>query len=419
VNVLVTDGDQRAALAITRSLGRRGASVIVGEESDRCLAASSRYCSRRITYPSPYREPDAFDRFIARLVVEGRFDVVMPVSDVTTYAIARNQDALRPHAGLAVPPFDAFERVTDKASLLHRAHKCGIPTPVTHVVDGISGLRAVQEQVTFPAVVKPTRSRIPTSNGWLPARVHYVANQFELRRLYSETSYLASYPSLIQERIIGRGMGVFVLCERGSVRTAFQHLRVRERPPSGGVSVLSESQAVDPALRQQAERLLEPLGWHGVAMLEYKENRRTGIPVLMEVNGRFWGSLQLAIDAGVDFPYLSCQLALGHRLDLPASYRVGQRTRWWLGDLDHLLLRAFNRDHGPLDSPPSKLGAALDFVRASAPGVRNELMRVHDPLPACRELWHYVRDLSGAVRRVMSRRVAGAATVPRPVERKR
>jgi predicted ATP-grasp superfamily ATP-dependent carboligase len=419
MNVLVTDGDQRSALAITRSLGRRGASVIVGEESDRCLAASSRYCSRRITYPSPYREPEAFDRFIARLVVREGLDVVMPVSDVTTYAIARNQDALRAHAGLAVPPFDAFERVTDKASLLHRAQKCGIPTPVTHVVDGISGLRAVQEQVTFPAVVKPTRSRIPTSNGWLPARVHYVANEFELRRLYRETSYLASYPSLIQERIVGRGMGVFVLCERGSVRTAFQHLRVRERPPSGGVSVLSESQAVDPALREQAARLLEPLGWHGVAMLEYKENRRTGIPVLMEVNGRFWGSLQLAIDAGVDFPYLSCQLALGHGLDLPSSYRVGQRTRWWLGDLDHLLLRVFNRDHGPLDSPASTLRTALDFVRATAPGVRNELVRLHDPLPACRELWHYARDLSGAARRVLSRTVADAAAPRLPVERKR
>lgn len=420
MNVLVTDGDQRSALAITRSLGRRGIKVIVGEESDRCLASSSRYCTRRITYPSPYREPDAFDRFITRLVLRERLDVVMPVTDVTTYAIARNQDALRAYTGLAVPPFDAFERVTDKASLMHRAQKCGIPTPATFVLDGISGLRAALEQVTFPAVVKPTRSRIPTAHGWLPARVHYVANQSELRRLYRETSYLASYPSLIQEHIVGRGMGVFVLCERGSVRTAFQHLRVRERPPSGGVSVLSESQAVDPALREQAARLLEPLGWHGVAMLEYKENRRTGVPVLMEVNGRFWGSLQLAIDAGVDFPYLSCQLALGDRLGLPASYRVGHRTRWWLGDLDHLLLRVFDRDEGPLHSPVSKLRTAVDFARATAPGVRNELVRADDLMPACRELWYYARDLSGALRRVASRSVMRTVAAPRlPVERER
>jgi predicted ATP-grasp superfamily ATP-dependent carboligase len=419
MNVLVTDGNQRAALAITRSLGRRGATVIVGEESDRSLAGSSRYCARRITYPSPYREPDAFDRFMARLVVREGLDVVMPVTDVTTYAVARNQDALRAHTGLAVPPFDAFERLTDKASLMHRARKCGIPTPTTHVVEGIAALRSVQDEVRYPAVVKPTRSRIPTSAGWMAARVHYVSNHAELRRLYRETSYLASYPSLIQERIDGRGMGVFVLCERGAVRTSFQHLRVRERPPSGGVSVLSESHVVDPILRQQAARLLEPLGWHGVAMLEFKENRRTGIPVLMEVNGRFWGSLQLAIDAGVDFPYLSCQLARGQRLDLPSSYRIGQRTRWWLGDLDHLLLRVFDRDGGPPEAAPSKTRVALDFLRTSAPGVRNEIARADDPMPACRELWDYTRELGAAARRNVLRSLGRAsAATRRPVERK-
>jgi predicted ATP-grasp superfamily ATP-dependent carboligase len=157
MNVLVTDGNQRAALAITRSLGRRGATVIVGEESEHCLAGSSRYCTRRVTYPSPYLEPDAFDRFITRLVVRERLDVVMPATDVTTYAIARNQDALRLHTGLAVPPFDAFERLTDKASLMHRARKCGIPTPTTHVVDGIAALRSVPERT--PTRVRSMRSR--------------------------------------------------------------------------------------------------------------------------------------------------------------------------------------------------------------------------------------------------------------------
>ena len=79
-------------------------------------------------------------------------------------------------------------------------------------------------------------------------------------------------------------------------------------------------------------------------MLEYKQDHRSGVPFLMEVNGRFWGSLQLAVDAGVDFPYLCCQLALGQAPDVPASYTVGVRSRWLLGDLDHLLLRVFHSD---------------------------------------------------------------------------
>lgn len=417
MNVLVTDGNQRAALAITRSLGRRGISVIVGEEHPSSLAAASRYCTRQVVYPSPYHDPDAFERFIDRLVVRERLDILIPATDVTTHAIAKNQDTLRAHTALAVPPFDAFERLTDKASLMQRAQKCGIPVPATHVIDGIAGLRAVQDRIAFPAVVKPTRSRIRTADGWLGAQVHYVSSQGELRKLYGETAYLASYPSLIQERIAGPGLGVFVLCDHGRVMTVFQHMRVRERPPSGGVSVLAESQPVDPALRQQATRLLEPLGWHGVAMLEYKRDCRNGTPVLMEVNGRFWGSLQLAIDSGVDFPYLSSQLALGRPLDLPATYTVGHRTRWWIGDLDHLLIRVLNRDRAVVGGS-AKMRSVWDFVRSSAPGVRNEVVRVDDPIPACRELWRYAWDLANAVGRRLRRPLGRARAVARlPLER--
>jgi predicted ATP-grasp superfamily ATP-dependent carboligase len=418
MNIFVTDGNQRSALAVTRSLGRRGFSVVVGEAREGSLAAASRFCARSVVYPSPYDDPDGFERFVARLVVHERLDVVIPVSDVTTHAIARNQDALRIHTALAVPPFDAFERLTDKASLMNRAAKCGIPIPTTHVVEGISALRGVQDRVSFPAVVKSTRSRMRTADGWIGGGVHYASNVNALKKLYRETDYLASYPSLIQEQVLGRGVGVFALCDRGRVRTMFQHVRLRERPPSGGVSVLSESLPVDQRLREQATRLLEPLGWHGVAMLEYKQDQRTGTQVLIEVNGRFWGSLQLAVDAGVDFPYLSCQLALGRRVEAPTQYTVGQRNRWWIGDLDNLLLQVLGRDHAG-NGAAAKLRAAMNFARATKPGIRNEVARLDDPMPACRELVGYASELAQAAGRRIWRPIAraGAAALPLRHER--
>src|SRR5205085_6819270 len=97
---------------------------------------------------------------------------------------------------------------------------------------------------------------------------------------------------------------VFALFDRGALVADFAHRRLREKPPAGGASVLSESAPVDPCLREQVVRLLGSIGWHGVAMVEYKHDLRSGATVLMEVNGRFWGSLQLAVDAGVDFPFL-------------------------------------------------------------------------------------------------------------------
>jgi predicted ATP-grasp superfamily ATP-dependent carboligase len=407
MKAFVTDGDQRPALAIARSLGRRGVSVLVGEERPVSLASSSRYCREHVTYPSPYTEPDAFERFLLEFVERERIDVVIPVTDVTTDATARNQHALERHTSAAVPPFEAFDLVTNKWTLIQRAARCAIPTPATHLAEGMAGLPAFIDRIEFPVVVKPVRSRLRTEAGWLAAPVHYAHSKSDLRRLYEQTESLGSYPSLIQQRIDGPGLGVFVLCEHGRLLAAFAHRRLREKPPSGGVSVLCESAAVDPELREQAMRLLAPLGWHGVAMLEYKQDRRTGRPFLIEVNGRFWGSLQLAIDAGVDFPYLSYQLALGQSVRGRHPYKAGVRSRWLLGDLDHLWLRLFHAGHDLPESTPSRLHTLIEFLKLAAPDLHYDVISRDDPHPMVYELQGYARSAvesaTDRVRRPMAR----------------
>jgi predicted ATP-grasp superfamily ATP-dependent carboligase len=298
--------------------------------------------------------------------------------------------------------------VANKWSVLQRASQCGIPIPRTHFIDGGAGLKPLIAQIAYPAVVKPLRSRIRTDTGWLLTTVHYADCESDLRRLYQDTEYLARYPSLIQERIVGPGIGVFVLCDHGRLRAAFAHRRLREKPPSGGASVLCESVALDPELLDQAMRLLGPLAWHGVAMMEYKQDRRTGRSFLMEVNGRFWGSLQLALNAGVDFPYLSYQLALGQPLEIPLTYKVGVRSRWLLGDLDHLLLRLFhhNRDQHLPECPPSRVRTLLDFLKLAGPGLHYDVVSRDDPRPFVYEVHRYSRDLSASAAHIVHRLIA-------------
>jgi predicted ATP-grasp superfamily ATP-dependent carboligase len=392
LTAFVTDGDERPALAITRSLGRHGFRVLVGAEGPTSLASASRYCRGHVQYPSPSRFPEPFEHFLRDFVAHQRVDVVVPVTDISTQMVAGSRDVLDRYTAIAAPPLHAFEEVTNKSALLQRAAACGIAVPRTHVVESRAHLKTVIREVQYPAVVKPARSRIRSGTGWLSTSVQYAHCEEELRRLYRTTGYLAWHPSLIQERIVGHGTGVFVLCEHGRVRAAFAHRRLREKPPSGGASVLCESVPVDPALVADAARLLGPLGWHGVAMLEYKQDRHSGTPYLMEVNGRFWGSLQLAIDAGVDFPYLCAQLALGQSPDAPTSHTVGLKSRWLLGDLDQLFIRVC---HSARDLPadaPSRMRAVAEFVTPRA-HLRHEVFRRHDPVPALYELCAYTKAL--------------------------
>ena len=117
-------------------------------------------------------------------------------------------------------------------------------------------------------------------------------------------------------------------------------------------------------------------------MIEYKRDARTGTPYLMEINGRFWGSLQLAIDAGVDFPNLLVAAALGRPVAPVDTYRLGVRLRWTWGDVEHLINRL---RHSPerLSLPPGAPGrmrVLREFLTWRWRD-RNETLRVDDPAP--------------------------------------
>jgi hypothetical protein len=186
------------------------------------------------------------------------------------------------------------------------------------------------------------------------------------------------YPLLLQERIEGPGVGVFACYDRGKVVALFSHKRIRERPPWGGVSVLSESAALPPKARDFAVALLDDLRWHGVAMVEFKHDRRDDTPKLMEINGRFWGSLQLAIDAGVDFPSLLLQSVRGEPFAPQPAYDIGARSRWLWGDVDNLLLSLSGGGPGP---GVGRWRALRDFAAGAGPRGQYENPRLDDLRP--------------------------------------
>jgi predicted ATP-grasp superfamily ATP-dependent carboligase len=272
---------------------------------------------------------------------------------------------------------EAFKSLSDKATLSRAARAAGIAYPAERVVTWDERNDLAPDQ-TYPVVIKPSRS----VNDGTKHTVKYAADSKELSTRIAALPK-AAFPLLLQERIVGPGTGVFLLMWDDKVVARFAHRRIREKPPSGGVSVYSESIALDPSLADASTRLLHTFGWRGVAMVEYKRDAASGTPFLMEINGRFWGSLQLAIDAGVDFPALLVDTALGRRGDRPPpDYRSGVRARWWWGDVDHLIAR--------LRRGPSRGGAVVDFLRAGFP-VRDNVWRAADPAPFVYESLSWIR----------------------------
>jgi predicted ATP-grasp superfamily ATP-dependent carboligase len=328
--VLVTDGLWRKSLSATRALGRAGVEVTV--TGDRRLTTTwfSRYCRRRLRVPAASENPEGFLQGVLAELRRRPYDTVFAMEDASLETLSRHRGELDGYVTMPLPAQESLDVASNKARTLKLARGLGLETPKSVVVNTSTDLEGAD--LSGPLVVKPVRSS--GSRG-----LRFVETRAELEK--TVTSLLAQYDQLlVQERIhaAGQGLGAALLFDTNSrVVAGFTYKRLREYPISGGPSTLRES-TNDPELLERARTLLEALQWVGVAMVEFKTDPRDGQPKLMEINPRFWGSLELAIASGVDFPSLLLRVAQGRPFAPVFDYRVGVRCRWLVpGDLLHFL----------------------------------------------------------------------------------
>lgn len=387
--VIVLDGETRSALAATRSLGLRGVPVIVGAAARRCLATASRHCAENFVYPSPREDERAFLEAVIDATRKFGAGIVLPVTDVTMPIVLSGRSQLAP-ALVPGPSLASYQRASDKKALLHLAQELGVSAPRSVFLEPPWSADEVAERVPFPLVLKPTRSQLRIGAQTIATAVRIVHSAAQLRECCATDTWLTSCSVIAQELVQGHGAGMFAAYDNGASVAFFAHRRLREKPPWGGVSVLSESAPLDPDMQAMAKRLLDALEWHGVAMVEFKIGL-DGRAKLMEINGRLWGSLQLAIDAGLDFPWLLYCLCDRSVPRPHTAYRIGVRSRWLLGDVDNLAIQF--RDARCRPSLSSRLRALGSF--SAAFGTRQDVYRWSDPQPAFVELRGWLASTFG------------------------
>lgn len=392
--VLVTDGEQRSSLAVVRSLGRAGYRPFVCSSTSTSLAGASRHAREHARVPPPAEDPDAYVDAVIELVDGWGIDVLIPMTDASIITLVPR---CRNRSGLAVPmpDMETMERASDKSVASREAEQMGIPVPRREMVqEPTTDLRELLDSLDFPLVVKTSRS-VPTARGGTRRfTVRHASDETELGEALSEFPRSA-YPLLVEEHISGSGLGVFLLRWDNEVIAEFAHRRLREKPPSGGVSVLRESITPDPDLLDRSKQLLDRFEWQGVAMIEYRVEAGTGTPYFMEINGRFWGSLQLAVDGGVDFPALLLEAVTDPETprSRPTGYESGVKCRWFWGDVDHLLLVLRHSDlYSSGERKRGRMRAIGDFIRGFGPAVNDEVFRFEDPKPFAVESIQWLRS---------------------------
>jgi predicted ATP-grasp superfamily ATP-dependent carboligase len=380
--VLVLDGETNQALACVRSLGRAGHPVLVASLRRRSLAAWSRYCLASVWISE--ETPAGFARLRAWAIGRG-VRIVLPLTE-RACILCNLERAAWEEAGITLgcAPQEMLQQAFDKVRSLEVARSCGVETPPTLLPDSLTAARAAAGELGFPCVVKARFSNAWDGTTFLPdLGPGYAANMSELESAVADRRQDSSWP-IIQGFVPGQGKGVFALCDHGHAVAWFAHERLRDVRPSGSGSSLRRSAPLEPRLREPAERLLTALRWHGPAMVEFRDDG-THAPYLMEVNGRFWGSLQLAIAAGADFPRWWTAILSGRPLEPRRSYATGVTVRWLWGDVKRFLYILAGAPAGYPGRYPTIAQGLRELFGRQPPGTQSEAWQPGDRWPAVGE----------------------------------
>jgi predicted ATP-grasp superfamily ATP-dependent carboligase len=388
---IVLDGNLRAALVATRSLGRGGRTVglFESEDSPRPVGFASRWPQVCGTLPSHRAGPATFVEALVSLLEERPANIVMAVSDATVAVLNGARERIDPHARVALASSTAVDVAVDKVKTLAVAASVGVPVPRGVVVRESWEAKEAARLVGFPAVVKPTTSWSAESQRLGRLECTVVLGHAELSRSV-DAILRAGVPAIVQQWLSGRREAVHVMYADGGFSAAVGVATSRTYPALGGNSVLRETIPLPPDTTSATERLVCRLGLEGYSEVEFRRDAG-GQPVLMEINPRLSASVEVAVRAGVDFPNLIYDWATGQGVRPVGGYRTGVRLRWLGGDIRWLRQAALAQ--GQPDVPPLRHAAAIffsDFFRRS----NYDYLDVSDVRPAAVAAASMVREVA-------------------------
>ena len=399
--VLVFNAVPHVVVAVARSLGRRGIPVTFVSVDGRGRPPASRSIHDFLQLPGHRDAPQEFIDGLVKAIKSRGHDMLIPCSDPGLAATLEHYDCLSSLLHIGCPSPEIVRRVLDKSQTIEAARACGILTPETCDLPNLATLESLRNLLRFPIIAKPLSKEDESKHAF---KMRYFATFQDLRDAFLLDPRFGE-DNLLQEYCVGEGVGIEVLFRDNQPLAMFQHRRLKELPVTGGGSVTSISEPLDPLLAEQAVALLRKLNWEGVAMVEFKRDRAEQRSVLMEVNGRYWGSLPLAIGAGIDFPLYEWQLAHGEQPVIPASYPAGLRFRWLGGDIRRLG-SLFNDGLGEGGFPlPSKTTEIISFLEDFTHPSCHAIWSWSDPKPAFEDCRGAIRSAIGAIFEGLIRKV--------------
>lgn len=364
MDVLVTDGIMKKALSVVRTIAPQSSSTGVVSAYPISMAGVSQHVDSQ--HRIDRSNPTEYIRSLNRVIDRFGYEYLLPVGGWTTWALVTNRSELSSDVEVVLPESGAMRTAQRKWETYRLAKRLDVPTPGTAQVSSPSDEQRMIDEFGFPLVIKPGIESAPKY-------IEYAESSTELRNSIAEYRRLYDDDPIVQEYLPGKGCGFFALYLDGDCVGSYSHTRIREYPPSGGISACAESGPTG-QLGEFGREVLDTLEWNGPVMVEFKRDAED-TPNLIEINPKLWGSLDLAVASGLDFP--SALLQYMATDELPEFTFQPRRFHWPLsGDLQHAVQR-----------PRAAIAVAKDLVSSET----SSNLSAADPLP------HAVEAAKGVV----------------------
>lgn len=329
-------------VTILRELGEHGVPVHgIGRTGD-AIGRASRYCTGFSVRPE-----GAIADWLPHLISQTGAKALFAVSEGDLVALAGLPARIN-ECIILTPRAGPLAIVLDKRETLARAARFGIETPISWQPVAGEDMLLRAQTLTYPVIAKwadpPAVAGRLAALGLPLVKAEYLHDPDALAALISRYAPLGAWP-LIQSYCPGYGLCQMIHMAGGDAVLRFQHRRLHEMPPEGGVSTLCAGEPLGRHGTQMAksEALLASIGWEGPAMVEYRHDPGSGAYWLMEINGRFWGSLPLASQSGAEFAWESYRRAILGQSEAVQPALKMRRARYMIPETRRLIQILFRR----------------------------------------------------------------------------
>ncbi len=326
IRVLLTDGGARQTLTILHSLKEIGCHVTVlcSTRFDVCYA--SKLPDAKILNENAAGSFEGFEAFVLSEIKTGKYDVLLPVAEMTTNKVTQHEEEYRQYVRLACAPRSAYIQAFNKQNTFEHAMNIGMPCPETRRAD--QPVQDFLDQAEFPVIIKP-RSGMGSigfhkfekrEDFWPYIREHGIdPDQYVLQRFIRYDKYLGA---------------ILFVDQKGKVCMAYADEVLRWFPIDAGTACLIRS-IDNPELLDNAARLLKDMNWQGVAALSFMIDKEDNTPKLQEINGRIPASIRLSWQCGFNVARLLIDMAYDQDITpYPANTKFGQLTRHFHADFE-------------------------------------------------------------------------------------